>query len=374
MNTTCVILNPGSRTGGDEDVLERLERLLGDWEVRRTEHAGHAGELARAAAAEGFETVVAAGGDGTVNEVVNGLAAAAAAGEGRACLGILPLGTGNDLVRLLGIPADLEEAVAALRLGACRRLDLGEMRTGDESRFFLNVAAGGFSGEVDKALTPEIKRSWGPLAYLRAATEVLRDLEVYRVRIRFDGDETVELAALNVVVANGRFAGGGVPIAPRAHPCDGLLEVVVIPEMPLTSMVALAPRVLAGRHLDIAEEREAEEREAEERERERAGSDADSGTPDSGAASAPDAEPPRLIYRRCRTVELESEPPMPWNNDGELIGELSPSFRLLPQALSVVVGAEPLWEADEPKDGAQDGAEVTGDPLARLAPPLEIAP
>lgn len=337
MGTTCVILNPGARAGGDEELIERLEPLLAGWRVRRTERAGHARELARAAAAEGFDMVVAAGGDGTVNEVVNGLAEAAAKGEGRACLGVLPLGTGNDLVRLLGLPADPEEAVAALRRGACRRLDLGEIRAGGEGRFFLNVAAGGFSGEVDKALTPEIKRSWGPLAYLRAATEALSELDVYEVRIRFDGEETVELPALNVVVANGRFAGGGLPIAPRAHPGDGLLEVVVIPEMPLTSMVALAPRVLAGRHLDVLEEQEREE------------------------------ETPRLIYRRCRTVEVGSEPPMPWNTDGELIGELSPSFRVVPRALTVVVGDEPLWEVEESAAGAD------ADPLARFNPSPGIA-
>lgn len=337
METTCVILNPRARTGGDEELIERLEPLLAGWRVRRTERAGHARELARAAAAEGFDMVVAAGGDGTVNEVVNGLAEAAAEGEGRPCLGVLPLGTGNDLVRLLGLPSDPEEAVTALRRGACRRLDLAEMRAGGEGRFFLNVAAGGFSGEVDKALTPEIKRSWGPLAYLRAATEALSELDAYRVRIRFDGEEPVELAALNVVVANGRFAGGGLPIAPRANPADGLLEVVVIPDMPLTSLVGLAPRVLAGRHLDADEEREEED------------------------------EAPRLVYRRCRTVELESEPPMLWNTDGELIGELSPSFRVVPGALTVVVGEEPLWEVEEA------AAEAGADPLARLTPSPGIA-
>lgn len=330
---TCVILNPGARTGDDEKVLERLEPLLAGWEVRRTERAGHARELARAAAGEGFDTVIAAGGDGTVNEVVNGLAEAAMAGEGAPCLGVLPLGTGNDLVRLLGVPADPEEAVAALRRGACRRLDVAEMRVGGETRFFLNVAAGGFSGEVDRALTPEIKRSWGPLAYLRAAAEAVRQLDPYRVRIRFDGGEgdgggeTVELSALNVVVANGRFAGGGLPVAPRAHPADGLLEVVVIPEMPITAMVALAPRVLAGRHLDVAEE--------QERDREAAGEE---------------PEAPRLLYRRCRTVELESDPPMPWNTDGELVGECSPTFRVVPGALGVLVGEEPVWEREDQEE------------------------
>ncbi len=326
---TCVILNPGARKGGDEKVLERLEPLLAGWEVRRTERAGHARELARAAAGEGFDTVIAAGGDGTVNEVLNGLAEAVMAGEGAPCLGILPLGTGNDLVRLLGVPADPEEAVAALRRGVRRRLDVAEMRAGGESRFFLNVAAGGFSGEVDRALTPEIKRSWGPLAYLRAATEALRQLDAYRVRLRFDGEETVEISALNVVVANGRFAGGGLPVAPRAHPADGLLEVVVIPEMPIPAMVALAPRVLAGRHLDVAEE--------QERDRE---------------ASGEEPETPRLLYRRCRTVDLESDPPMPWNTDGELVGECSPSFRVVPGALGVLVGEEPLWEREDQEEPA----------------------
>lgn len=338
MERTCVILNPGSRTGDDREALDRA--LPAGWQVRVTEHPGHARELALEAAADGFATVIAAGGDGTVNEVVNGLAEAALAGRGAPCLGVLPLGTGNDLVRLLGLPPELAEAVPALERGACRELDVGEMRAaGGERRFFVNVAAGGFSGEVAVALTPEIKRTWGPLAYLRAATGLLSELDAYRVRVRCDGvdgtdrSETLELDALNVVVANGRFAGGGLPIAPRARPDDGLLDLVVIPEMPLTGLVVLAPVVLAGRHLD-------------------ARAVDDGGEPEDGDRE--DGEPARVIFRRCRSVELESDPPMPWNNDGELVGELSPSFHVMPRALRVLVGEHPVWEEEREETGAAE--------------------
>ena len=328
MDRTCVILNPGARTGGDREALERLRPLIEGWEVRLSERPGHARELARSAAADGFTTVIAAGGDGTINEVVNGLASAPAGGGGPR-LGVLPLGTGNDLARLLGLPPEPEEAVSILRRGACRRLDLGEMRSGGERRFFLNVAAGGFAGEVDRALTPEIKRAWGPLAYLRAATTALSEIDTYRVHARFEGvdgarrsggAETLEIDALNVVVANGRFAGGGLPIAPWARPDDGLLDVVVIPTMSLAGLVALAPLVLTGRHL---------------------GGEVD------GPADGGEDDVRRLpICLRCRGVELESDPPMPWNTDGELIGERTPSFRVLAGALRVLVGEQPLWERE----------------------------
>jgi diacylglycerol kinase (ATP) len=158
------------------------------------------------------------------------------------------------------------------------------------------------------------------------------------VRIRFEGvdgvdgpagAEEIELDALNVVVANGRFAGGGLPIAPRARPDDGLLDVVVIPRLPLAGLVALAPLVLTGRHLN--------------------------GTGDGVEDEEEDDARARTVFRRCRGVELESDPPMPWNTDGELIGELSPSFRVVAGALDVLVGEAPLWER-EPEEVAEADA------------------
>lgn len=302
---TCILLNPGARNGqAAEEVRQALDRHLPGAEIRLTDEAGHATELARQAAADGFGTVVAAGGDGTINEVVNGLAEH----FGRVRLGILPLGTGNDLARTLEIPDDLDEAVALLAAGQTRRLDVGRLRHGEGSRFFVNLSAGGFSGEVSERLTTEIKRAWGPLAYLRAAVETLTENEVrgYRAAISFDGEPPVEIDVLNLVVANGRHVAAGIPVAPQADPGDGLFDVIVVETCALTSLTALTARILAGTHLD--------------------------------------EDLAYLIFRRAASIEVEADPPMPFNADGEPEGDTPLRFEILPGALEVVC-REPVAES-----------------------------
>ena len=195
-----IILNPNARQG---DRIDEVRELLASWPEAQlvvTESGGHAAGLAEAAAQDGCATVVAAGGDGTLGEVLHGL-------DGhldRVSVGLLPLGTGNDLARTLGISPDLHDAFEQLRAAEPTPIDVMRYRCGDRSGLFLNVAAGGFSGEVDERLTSELKQFWGPLAYLRAALETLPELSPYRLRLELDGEEET-LDALNVVVANGRF-------------------------------------------------------------------------------------------------------------------------------------------------------------------------
>lgn len=275
--STCVIVNPKARQGGR---LEAVRELVDGWPEARlvvTERPGHGTELARAAAEDGYTTVVAAGGDGTLNEVLQGL-------DGyldRVRLGLLPLGTGNDFARSAGIARGLEQAFDQLRTAEPRPVDVARYRCGDRRGLFLNLAAGGFSGEVDERLTSELKSFWGPLAYLRAALETLPDLSPYRLRLEIDGEQE-ELEALNAVVANGRFVAAGLPMAPRAELDDGWLDVVIIRAAPVAVLAALAPRVIAGTHLD--------------------------------------GEVEGVYFRRVRKLRLEATPSMPFNVDGELAG------------------------------------------------------
>ena len=154
-----------------------------------------------------------------LKRVVNGLREDASA----VVLGLIPLGTGNDFARTLELPTQVDEAIALLLAGHTRAIDLVRV-TSDEVRYFVNVSAGGFSGLVDERLTPEMKKTWGPLAYLRGAAAALPDLRAYRTTVSLDNAESLTLSLYNVVIANGRYVGGGTQIAPQASIDDGLLD------------------------------------------------------------------------------------------------------------------------------------------------------
>ncbi|PZR71337.1 MAG: hypothetical protein DLM73_16185, partial [Chthoniobacterales bacterium] len=149
---TCVVLNPAAGSVRDlETLLKRIQRLP-HTDLCISQKAGSAARLARAALRKGCRKIVAAGGDGTLNEVINGVREDA----GTARVGLIPLGTGNDFARTLGLPTDLDEAIAVIRAGRTRAIDLVRV-TSDKVRYFVNVSAGGFSGLVNEKLTPEIK-------------------------------------------------------------------------------------------------------------------------------------------------------------------------------------------------------------------------
>ncbi|MFL6201709.1 MAG: diacylglycerol/lipid kinase family protein [Thermoanaerobaculia bacterium] len=293
---TCIIVNPNAGSVEDLAALEAaLDRLPGS-EVLRTEAAGDAERLAREAVRNGADLVVAAGGDGTLNEVVNGLTE----DFGKARFGLIPLGTGNDFARSIGVPDDLEGALAVLEAGGARAVDVARATIGETSRSFLNMSVGGFSGEVSERAS-EAKDRWGPLAYLRGAIGALPELKGFLTTITLNGGETLRLETFNLVLANGRYVASGIPAAPTAVLDDGLLDVVISPMTTLPQLAVLMPQVLLGRHL----------------------------------------ESDLLLFRRATRVEIECDPPMAFNVDGELIGENGENtarFEILPRALQVIAG------------------------------------
>lgn len=292
---TWVIINPNAGSvEGMAELKASLEQLPGT-EIRATEHEGHAEELARQAVEEGIDLVVAAGGDGTLNEVVNGLAT----DFDRAHLGLLPLGTGNDFARSINVPADLEQAVALLREGRRQRIDVARAILGGKSRWFLNMAAGGFSGVVSEKAT-EAKELWGPLAYMRGALDALPELTTFKASLLLNGAERLDLDTWNIVISNGRYVAAGIPVAPQAEVDDGLLEVMIVPATTIPNLALLVPQVLLGQHLknDL------------------------------------------ILFRRVTRIEIESTPPMAFNVDGELVGEESAIFEVHPRALEMIVGPD----------------------------------
>lgn len=189
-------------------------------DVRVTWEAGDAGLLAAEASRSGIERVIAGGGDGTVNEVLNGLLDA---GHGGA-MGILPLGTANDFARSAEIPLDLEAALRLALTGAPARADVG--RAG--SRSFLNVATGGFGTEITVTTDPRLKRHLGGAAYF--LTGISRFASIQPTPCRFRGPtDTWEGELLVLAIGNGRQAGGGHPLCPDATIDDGLLDVAILP-------------------------------------------------------------------------------------------------------------------------------------------------
>jgi diacylglycerol kinase (ATP) len=298
-----VICNPTSGGGCEPEVIrEELEDLGAEW--IDTHGAGDAQEAAEEWS-DGLLVVV--GGDGTVNEVVNGLGRAGFPED--VTLAVRPMGTGNDLAATLAIPSEAEGATDAIRQGRVRTLDVARIRSeGVEERFFINVATGGFGAETSSLADEELKSRWGKLAYFRASLEKARDFDVREVRVTLDGEDRT-VRAVNVAIGNCRYAGGGWLAAPRANPEDGLLDLVVIEDVGLKEALALAPAALArSDYLDKE-----------------------------GVFSA-----------RAKRIWIETEPGrLEFTADGELIGDEPAEFEIIPHALKVVVGPDYVPEPRE---------------------------
>jgi diacylglycerol kinase (ATP) len=292
---TCIIVNPNA--GSVDEVAhlrEVLERLPGT-DVRFTEKEGDAEVIAREAVRDGAGLVVAAGGDGTLNEVVNGLSE----DFGSARLGLLPLGTGNDFARSINVPADLDAALAILQEGRVQAVDVARAIFGESGRYFINMAAGGFSGVVSEKAS-DAKERWGPLAYLRAALGTLPELQGFETRVVVNGVEHLTLDTYNIILSNGRFVAAGIPVAPQSKLDDGLLDLMIAPATTIPQLAILLPQVLLGRH----------------------------------------TESDLLLFRKVTHVEIASDPALSFNVDGELIGNAPARFEVLPRTLEVIVGPE----------------------------------
>ena len=297
---TCVILNPISGSGNSVAGVQRAVASIPGAEIRVSDGPASIGRLTRAAVTDGFQRIVAAGGDGTVSEVASAVLAAGGEETGLEC-GVLPIGTGNDLALALGIPRGLDRATEILRSGSARPIDVivcdARERIGDgqERAFAWNAIVGGFGGRVSDHLTPERKHRWRRHVYLRAALSELRELSLHEVRIEIDG-RPHELDLLMLVIANGSCTGGGIPLAPGARPDDGVLDVIGIRAESPFDVLRLVPHVLSGRHLDQ----------------------------------------PGVFHSRGRTVSVESDPGFRYNRDGEEWGEGSAEFEICADAVAFV--------------------------------------
>ena len=260
-------------------------------------HAGHVSDLAERAARNGAELVVVVGGDGTINEAINGLLRV----ENPPELAVLARGTGDDFIRTHAIPRKLAPAVAVAREGASRAIDVGRVTYrprdgGDGARYFANMASVGMSGAVAQRANTASKALGGRVTFFYALT---REFLVWR-----NGAVTVDVAGEvrrgamhDVVVANGMFHGGAMKLAPDAKPDDGLFDVLLIGDVSKLDFLTTAPKLYSGRHLAH----------------------------------------PKVEVLRGAVVAIDAEVPLPLETDGEVLGTTPARFEVVPRALRVRV-------------------------------------
>jgi diacylglycerol kinase (ATP) len=296
-----VILNPSSgRERAAEHfelVSSRLRERYDTVEIAVTARDGDAERAARVAVADGCDTVIAAGGDGTVNEVLNGLAADGALS--RTTIGIVPLGTGNDFAAALGIPADVDPALDVLLQGRTLAVDLGEVN----GRPFVNTSGGGFIAEVSVAVTPQLKTIAGRLAYLVGGAQALLEFDPVRATVSLEpGGQRIGLGLYAFAVCNSRLIGGGRLIAPDAIIDDGLLDVCLIEAMSAIEFVALARKVADGDHVND----------------------------------------PRVRYVQASSASIQLEREIRVNTDGEVFTARRCEYRVRPRAATFLAGDAPF--------------------------------
>lgn len=283
-----LVINPTAGNGRaarvGQQVVEKLERDGVACSVSYTERVGHATELARSAAEGGAETVIAVGGDGTVLETARGIH-----GTGTA-LGIVPAGTGNDVVKMLDIPRKPMEALDHLLARPARSLDAGHIN----DKLFLNVCGTGFDVAVLENSLAAKRLFSGMLPYLWGVIRTIFTYKPVEATIEIDGEVPFTQKILLLAIANGRFIGGGMEVAPSARPDDGLFDVVIIDNMPKWKLPPNLPKLLSGNIRKI----------------------------------------PGTVYRNCRRISIAARD-MRMNIDGEIVPMERVSMEILPASLLV---------------------------------------
>jgi YegS/Rv2252/BmrU family lipid kinase len=288
----AVILNPVSGAGKTlklvPSVTAALQRLSRPFHLHLTTRAGEAPDVAKQFALDGASVVIAIGGDGTINEVANGLLA-----SGRDVpLGLVPSGHGSDFVRTAKTPKTVDEAVALACKGETRQIDIGRATFDDgTSRYFLNVAGLGFDAAVAQRVL-KTRLPGSTLPYLTALISTLARYKNITVRVEADG-ESLSQRAVFVTVANARYFGGGLMITPMAEITDGLLDLAVIGDLGKLELLKEVPGVYRGKHVDH----------------------------------------PKFLHRRATSIRVESDDPARVQVDGELAGSAPVTFTIEPGAL-----------------------------------------
>ena len=296
MRNRLVISNGKSgKSSAFETLLEQMGRGELTQILRLTRDVNLNEAVRKAVVDDNCKLIVAAGGDGTVNVVVNAIMCLRA--ELRPRLAIIPIGTANDFAGTLLISDDNQQVIGSLVDGTFAPIDVVRIRAGRSNRFFANMAAGGNSVEVSESITDDIKTMWGPLCYLRGAIGVLGAMKTFQIQATMD-DEVLDVESWGVLVANGRTNAGRIPVAPLASPTDGLLDVIIIKNGDVLDMFEIASKTLFSSLL----------------------------------------ESQQVVFRQVKKLQLQSTPGMRFTLDGEVIDEVPFEFEIVPGAIDMLVG------------------------------------
>jgi YegS/Rv2252/BmrU family lipid kinase len=297
-----VIVNPYARGGVSRVtwlvISDALKRAGVDFDHAFTEEVGHGIELAKGAAEKGHELVIAVGGDGTVNEVVNGLVDDE--GKGKATLGIISAGSVGDFGHMMGLPRTYANSCRMFADYKKTTVDLGMVEYFDKGqkvrRFYINTAGVGFVSDVVRGADRRMKFIGGTVPYAIGMVPLVIRYRNKDVVVNIDGDRTEERDFV-ILVNNGRYLGGG-KVFPDADPSDGLLDVAVVGDMSKLQMITTLPRFYVGTHI---------------------GHD-------------------KIRMCQAKSIEVDSPQQLPLQVDGELVGQTPVSFRVVPAALTVATG------------------------------------
>ena len=308
VNRPHFVLNPTASAGetgrSQGQLLKLIENRFPDgFTLDVTTRPGHATEITREAIRKGVDLVVAVGGDGTMNEVINGFFAKGKLVRKSARLGLLCSGTAEDVVRNLDLPKSLKEQVDATAGKRSRSIDLGNVtfmsKEGErKERFFINDCNPGIAARVVQRVTPGLKRLGGFLAFGIASTYTALTYRGHTMTIVLDGKKTVSGRFLGVAVANGRYAGGGMDFAPNSRIDDGLLDVVIIRDQSVPARLFNFPKIYSGKHINL----------------------------------------PWITYLQARHIRIESTQRVALEADGEWLGYLPCEVSIMPKALNICAG------------------------------------
>jgi diacylglycerol kinase (ATP) len=296
-----LIVNPTAGAGKTAryvpDILDLLRSINLDFDYQLTEVPGHATDIAQLAVKNGYQMVISVGGDGTINEVVNGLYSAGNISD--VSLGIISTGTGADYIRTLGIPRPYREAYKRFAEPVKVKVDLGIVEcihNGKSiNRVFINFAGLGFDAEIVRATTQTFKMLGDRLSYLMGLFSTLTLYKNKRISLEIDGESAVQKIC-TVMMSNGKYGGGGMLTAPNADPYDGLFDVVLIGDLSKPDLLWYLPMIYKGTHLSH----------------------------------------PKVSVRRASDVRINTEKKMSIQADGDLIGETPAQFHVLPGLLNVI--------------------------------------
>jgi diacylglycerol kinase (ATP) len=296
MKRARIIYNP---TSGREAFKKELPTVLQKFEQAGYEASAHATtcegdaiEAARVAVDRRYDVVIAAGGDGTINEVVNGIAEQ----EYRPKMGIIPVGTTNDFARALSIPRNIQKAVDIILEDRTRRLDIGRV---NEDKYFINIAGGGKLTELTYEVPSKLKTMIGQLAYYVKGIEMLPFIRPTKVKITYD-DQVIEENIMMFLLSNSNSVGGFEKLAPGAELDDGYFDLLILKKTNIADFVKLATSALRGNHINHD----------------------------------------KVIYARTKSVSIDTEEHMQLNIDGEYGGLLPGKFVNLYQHIEFFVSED----------------------------------